>query len=165
MDTRPIQFSPVDSRHTTHSSIGSGIRFDEVFRSACSEMPTLEIARDADDATKPNAVLPLSVVGQTWEKSNLPPGFSEAFQSFINQPGLTNIDKLNICAAVGLAFASARGQLPPNLAADYSYPEFKKLHSSDFNSVDAIVAVADDLGTRYPHIAAIAHEWAASYLP
>lgn len=176
MDTRPIQFSPVATGHATNSSMGGGISFEEVFRSTCSGMPTLassprptpraalqEIARGADGATKPNTVLPPPKVEQAWEESNLPPGFSKAFHSFINQPGLTNVDKLNICAAVGLAFAAARGQLPPHLAARYSYSEFKNMHSSNFSSVDAIVAVADDLGSRYPHIAAIAHEWAASY--
>lgn len=88
-----------------------------------------------------------------------PPGFQEALHSLVNQPNLTNEERIQICVLSAAALSYARNG-PPEMAA--KFPEYAGAYSEGFNPVRALLSTVNSLAARYPNLAQVGKEWAAS---
>ncbi|MHB9116647.1 MAG: hypothetical protein ACYC2R_00015 [Burkholderiales bacterium] len=88
-----------------------------------------------------------------------PPGFQEALYSLVNQPGLTNAERIQICMQSAAALAYAQNG-PPEMAA--KFPAYADAYTPGFNPVRALLSTVNDLAGRYPNIGQVGQEWAAA---
>lgn len=162
--------TPVNERKTTTVDSGA-VPFSQVFERAASKLSGLisnspssmaalqpQEKSPVDAQTVTSAPQPLFSTAKHGPPGS-PPGFQEALYSLLNQPGFTREERTQISIQADAALAFARYG-PPEMAA--KFPAYADAYTPSFNPVRALLSTVNDLAGRYPGIAKIGNEWAAS---
>lgn len=149
-----VSYLKADANDTSAASFG---HFLEQAKSQYpSSLTQTQKVSLADTAAKNNVQIPFCT--SRHGPAGSPAGLQEARYSLLNQPGLTNKERMQIFMLSEAALAYERNG-PPEMAA--KFPAYADAHSANFDPIRAIMSTVNSLASSYPNIARIGNEWAA----
>lgn len=154
---------PVADRKANTTDTGA-VSFSHFFEQAKSEQSASLAGAQRMSPDNTQATNDTQILFSTAKHGPLgsPPGLQEARYSLLNQPGLTNEERIQIFMSSEAALAYVRNG-PPEMAA--KFPAYADAYSASFDPIRAIMSTVNSLASRYPNIAQVGNEWAASYQP